>query len=130
MQWKEVMSVALNPQNLTSLGDRPEEERRAIAAKGGHARKAMLDKRKNLRLALEELLGADHNVNGEVKSGAEAISVKLFEKALNGDVKAFETIRATVGQDPVQKVMVADVDQATIEEVEAAVMGSDTTASD
>lgn len=122
--------MALNPQNLKSLANRPEEERKAIAAQGGHARKAMLDKRKNLRLALEELLSADHNVDGEVKSGAEAISVKLFEKALNGDVRAYETIRATVGQDPVQKVMVADVDQATIEEVEAAVMGDDTTASD
>lgn len=116
--------MALNPQNLTSLGDRPEEERRAIAAKGGHARKAMLDRKKSLRFALEALLSSDLVIDGEEKSGAEAISLKLFEKAMNGDVKAFETIRATVGQDPVQKVMVADVDQATIEEVEAAVLGT------
>lgn len=122
--------MAKNPQNLRSLGDRPEEERREIAAKGGHARKAMLDRKKSLRFALEALLSSDLVIEGEEKSGAEAISLKLFEKAMNGDVRAFETIRATVGQDPVQKVMVADVDQATIEEVEAAVMGSDQTASD
>jgi hypothetical protein len=116
--------MALNPQNLTSLGDRPEEERRAIAAKGGHARKAMLDRKKSLRFALEALLSSDLVIEGEEKSGAEAISLKLFEKAMNGDVRAFETIRSTVGQDPVQKVMVADVDQSTIEEVEAAVLGT------
>ena len=116
--------MAINKQNLRSIGDRSEEDKKRITSMGGHARKAMLDKRKNLRLALEELLSADHNVDGEVKSGAEAISVKLFEKALSGDVRAYETIRATVGQDPVQKVMVADVDQATIDEVEAAVMGA------
>lgn len=123
--------MALNPQNLTNLKDRPEEERREIAAKGGHARKAALDRKKSLRLALEELLTSDVKLkNGGTKSGAEALAAKLFERGLNGDVRAFETIRSTVGQDPVQKVMVADVDQATIEEVEAAVMGSDTTASD
>ena len=115
--------MALNKQNLVNLGDRPEEQRKKIAAQGGHARKAALDKRKNLRLALEALLESDRIVDGDAMSGAEAISVRLFEKALGGDVRAFETIRATVGQDPVQKVMVADVDQATIEEVERAVLG-------
>ena len=117
--------MALNPHNLKSLADRPEEERKAIAAQGGYARKAALDRKKSLRLALEELLTSDVKLkNGGTKSGAEALAAKLFERGLNGDVRAFETIRATVGQDPVQKVMVADVDQATIEEVEAAVMGA------
>ena len=116
--------MALNPQNLVSLGDRPEEERKRIASMGGKAGKASRDRRKNLRLALEVLLESEVKLkNGGTKSGAEAISAKLFEKALNGDVRAFETIRATVGQDPVQKVMVADVDQETINEVEAAVLG-------
>lgn len=123
--------MALNPQNLKSLADRPEDERKAIAAQGGHARKAALDRKKSLRLALEELLTSEVKLkNGGTKSGAEALAAKLFERGLNGDVRAFETIRATVGQDPVQKVMVADVDQETINEVEAAVMGDDSRASD
>ena len=42
--------------------------------------------------------------------GAEAISAKLFEQALKGNVKAFETIRSTVGQDPVQKVEQVNID--------------------
>jgi hypothetical protein len=49
------------------------------------------------------------------------ITAKLFEQAAEGNVKAFETIRATVGQDPVQKVQVADVTQDVINEVESIV---------
>ena len=116
--------MALNTQNLRSLGDRPEEERKRIASMGGKAGKASRDRRKNLRYALETLLEMGIEVDGVEKSGAEAISTKLFEKALNGDVRAFETIRSTVGQDPVQKVMVADVDQDVINEVESAVLDS------
>jgi hypothetical protein len=117
--------MALNPQNLRSLADLPPEERKEISAKGGHARKAALDRKKSLRLALEELLASEVKLrNGGTKSGAEALAAKLFEKGLNGDVRAFETIRATVGQDTVQKVMVADVDQDVINEVESAVLGT------
>ena len=57
--------------------------------------------------------------------GAAAISKMLFNQALRGNVKAFETIRATVGQDPVQKVMVAEVDPEIIDEVEKIVLESE-----
>ena len=48
--------------------------------------------------------------------------MKLFEQAMKGNIKAFETIRSTVGQDPVQKVMLAEVNQDVIDEVERAVL--------
>ena len=78
--------------------------------KGGIASgKAKRDK-KNLCKALEALLEKDMTAsNGEQMCGAEAISAKLFEQALKGNVKAFETIRSTVGQDPIQKVEQIDV---------------------
>lgn len=80
--------------------------------------------RKNLRLCLEALLEKEMTTrSGESMSGAEAITAKLFEQALKGNVKAFETLRSTVGQDPVQKIMVADVEQSVIDEVEAMVTG-------
>ena len=41
---------------------------------------------------------------------------------MKGNVKAFETIRSTVGQDPVQKLVIAEVDQSVIDEVERAVL--------
>jgi hypothetical protein len=51
-------------------------------------------------------------------SGTEAITAKLFEQALKGNIKAFETIRSTVGQDPVQKVEQVNIDMEYEESVE------------
>lgn len=87
------------------------EKQAEIARKGGIASgKAKRDK-KNLCKALEALLEKDMTAsNGDQMCGAEAISAKLFEQALKGNVKAFETIRSTVGQDPVQKVEQVNID--------------------
>lgn len=114
-----------NQEGLRHINDRPDDEQYAIRSAGGRAGSEARRRKKSLRLALEALLESDIKLkNGGTKSGAEALAAKLFEKGLNGDVRAFETIRSTVGQDPVQKVMVADVDQATIDEVEKAVLGA------
>ena len=58
-------------------------------------------------------------------SGSEAISVAVFKKALAGDIKAYEVVRDTAGQKPVDKIMLAEVDQTTINEVESMVLGED-----
>ena len=42
----------------------------------------------------------------------------LFRSALNGNVKAFETIRDTIGEKPVEKVVMSEVDPNVISEVE------------
>lgn len=84
--------------------------------------KARRDK-KDLRKALEILLEKKYTDKaGKKILGTDAIAAKLFEQAMKGNIRAFETIRSTVGQDPVQKVMVSEVDQATIDEVERMVM--------
>jgi hypothetical protein len=62
---------------------------------------------------------------GNKASGAEALASTLFKKALAGDLKAFELVRDTAGQKPVERVMLAEVDQKTINEVEAMVLGED-----
>lgn len=68
---------------------------------------------------MEALLEKDYfDKNGKPLSGAQAIAVKQMEKALKGDTKAFEVIRDSAGQKPVEKIVVADVDQAVIDEVE------------
>ena len=100
------------------------------AKKGGIASGEARRRKRDLRQALEMLLEKDFtDKKGNVISGTEAVTTKLFEQAMRGNVKAFETIRATVGQDPVQKVMIAEVDPAVIEEVERAVL-DDSSASD
>lgn len=112
-----------NPENLKSNRERTEENVREITRKGGIASgKARRDK-KNLRLALEALLEAKQTDpdTGKKMTGTELITLKLYEQAVQGNVKAFEVLRSTIGQDAVQKVMLAEVDQTVIDEVESAV---------
>ena len=47
----------------------------------------------------------------------------MIKQALTGSTKAFELIRDTIGEKPVDKVMLAEVDQATIDEVEKMIYG-------
>lgn len=99
----------------------PEEHSKGGIA-SGEARRAKRD----LKKALEALLDKDiKSKTGETMSGAEAIALKQFEKALKGDTKAFETVRDTAGQKPVDKIMVAEVEQETIDEIEALVASYD-----
>jgi len=91
--------------------------------KGGLASAEARRKKRDLRLAIETLLEKDYtSKNGETVSGAEAIAIKQFEKAMKGDTRAFEVLRDTAGQKPIDKVMVADVEQSVIDEVEKAVL--------
>lgn len=95
-------------------------------SKGGNASAEARRQKKNLRLALELLLEKDFkDKDGNIVSGAEAITAKLFQQAMNGNVKAFETLRDTVGQKPVEKIMVAEVEQDVIDDVEKAVLTED-----
>lgn len=113
----------MNEQNLKPFGERSEKEQREIKQKGGIASGEARRAKRDLRKALEMLLEKDFtDKSGKTLTGTEAITAKLFEQAMKGNVKAFETIRATVGQDPVQKVQVAEVDPAVIAEVERAVL--------
>lgn len=98
------------------------EEAKKGAQKSAEARR----KKRDLRQAIEILLETDiKNKNGEVKSGAEAIAIAQFQKALKGDTRAFEVIRDTSGQGVVQKVMVAEVDNDVINEIENMVLNDD-----
>lgn len=114
-----------NEQNLVKGDDRHKftlEE----ASKGGKRSAEAKRARKDLRLALEMLLEKDYTDNkGNVMSGTEAVTAKLFQQAMNGNIKAFETLRDTVGQKPVERVMVAEVEQDIIDEVERAVLNDE-----
>lgn len=107
-----------NEQNLLKGDEKhkftPEEHSKGGIA-SGEARRAKRD----LRKALEALLDKDFkSKEGETISGAEAIAIKQFEKALKGDTRAFETVRDTAGQKPVERVMIAEVEQSVIDEIE------------
>lgn len=109
-----------NEQNL-----RPSEYKltQEEAKKGGIASGEARRRKRDIRLALEALLEKEYkDKNGKVLSGAEAIAVKQMEKALKGDTRAFEVIRDSAGQKPVEKVVIAEVEQDVIDEVEKAVL--------
>jgi hypothetical protein len=55
-------------------------------------------------------------------SGAEAIAIKQFEKALKGDTRAFEIVRDTAGQKPVEKIQVDEVEKESIDELERMIL--------
>ncbi len=109
-----------NTENLVSLADRTTEEQRAIASAGGKASGEARRKRKTLKEELLLMLS-----EGETQ---QSVTLALIEKAMSGDTKAFEVIRDTIGEKPVDKVMIADVEPSVIAEVEAMVLTDDDTA--
>ena len=113
-----------NEQNLLK-GDEVHKLTVEEQSKGGKASAEARRKKRDLRNAIDILLENDiKGKNGEIKSGAEAIAIAQFQKALKGDTRAFEVIRDTAGQKPVEKVMVAEVEQSTLDDIEALVAES------
>lgn len=80
----------LRPEDLTS------EQLRERAKKGGIASGKARAARKTLKQELLLLLA-----NGDTQ---KRISLALIQKAMQGDTKAFEVLRDTVGEKPVDKV--------------------------
>lgn len=96
--------------NLRPLNTRTKEEVKMIASKGGKNSAESRRKRKTLREELLALL-SDGNIQNE-------ITLALLDKAKMGDTKAYEVVRDTIGEKPIEKVVVAEVDQSVIDEVE------------
>lgn len=95
--------------------------------KGGIASGASRQAKKSLREAMQVLMDADlTGKDGKTMTGTEAMAAKAFQAALKGDWKAWELVRDTAGQKPVERVMVADVEPSVIAEVEAMVNGTET----
>ena len=113
--------MANNQNNLDGKGfeSRTTEEQREIARKGGIASGRARAEKRDLRKALELLLEQTFtDKKGVTRTGAQALVEKLFATAMSGNVKAFEVIRSTVGQDPVQKVEQVNIDMEYQQSVE------------
>lgn len=91
---------------------RSREEAQAWGRKGGVASGAARREKKTLRAALEVLL--ERKVEGKELTGREAVAVALFEKAMSGDVKAFQELRDTVGEKPVDKQELSGPDGSAV----------------
>jgi hypothetical protein len=54
-----------------------------------------------------------------------AVAFSMINKAVKGNTRAFEMLRDTIGEKPVDKIQIAEVDEDTVAEVEAMVMEDD-----
>ena len=87
--------------NLQPLNTKTKEEQKMITSKGGKASGAARRKRKLLKELLETAL---QGKNEDGITYDEAITKSLIETALRGDTKAYEVIRDTLGEKPVDTV--------------------------
>ena len=85
-----------NEQNLIRNEDLTPSQRRANASKAGKASAEARRRRKTLK---EELL-----ILLEQKDYQEKISLALLEQARKGNTKAYEIIRDTIGERPVEQI--------------------------
>lgn len=109
-----------NPQNMKPPRTKAEAKKRGKngGIKSGQARKA----KKNLREHMQALLDSTiKDKSGKELTGAEAMAIRAFQSALKGDWKAWELTRDSSGNKPIDKVVVAEVEQSIIDDVERAV---------
>ena len=79
-----------NIYNLVSLADRTQQERNEIARKGAIASNKVQKEKKLFKKAVEEKLG----------QSLESMVDAMIKQANEGNVKAFEVLRDTAGQNP------------------------------
>ena len=94
--------------NIKNLRTPSTEEAREMQLKSAQKRSQNIKERKLIRAVIEERLGNED---------LEEIVDNLIARAKENS-KDFETLQAAIGQKPVEKVMVAEVEQSVIDDVE------------
>lgn len=109
-----------NQKNLIPGGYKLSLEEASRGGKAsGEARRAKADLRKVIQTWLES--EATTNKNGEPMTGAELMAMVAVKEMSKGSARHWELLRDTAGYKPVDKIMVADVDQDVINAVESEV---------
>ena len=113
-----------NEQNLRPFtSDQSHEEAVKNGSAGGkasgEARRAKADLRKVIQTWMESQATTDKQ--GNPMTGAELMAAVAVKEMSKGSARHWELLRDTAGFKPVDKVMIADVDQSVIDEVESAV---------
>ena len=94
--------------NIENLRTPSTEEAREMQLKSAQKRSQNIKERKLIRAVIEERLGNED---------LEEIVDNLIARAKENS-KDFETLQAAIGQKPVDKVMVAEVEQSVIDDIE------------
>lgn len=88
-------------ENLKPFETLTEEQQRKIRSKGGKRSAEIKKERKKLKEELLLLLSENDN--------NRKMSLAILQRAMNGDTKAFEVIRDTIGEKPKEEIEVKDV---------------------
>ena len=93
--------MANNEENLIDNSKRSPQEVRENGRKGGIKSGEVRRAKKTMKQMLDYLLEKEiKNNQGETATTLEAITVSLIKQAMSGNVKAYEVIRDTIGQNP------------------------------
>lgn len=96
-----------NPENLKPNTERTPKERSELARKAGKASGKARRQRKEFRELLELALSQPNADNPEVDNWTVATAA-LLQKAMGGDVRAWEVMRDTLGQKPVEETRILE----------------------
>ena len=106
-----------------NLANKTPAERKEIARRGAATTNAKIAERKTLAELMKVALRLQNEETGEVNE--IAITNALINKAIKGDVSAYQTIRDTIGEKPVdvqkittnQPAVLSEYSEKKIEEV-------------
>lgn len=96
-----------NPENLKPNTERTPKERSELARKAGKASGKARRQKKEFRELLELALSQPNVDNPDVDNWTVATAA-LLQKAMGGDVRAWEVMRDTLGQKPVEETRILD----------------------
>lgn len=108
-----------HPNSRKNLKVSTPKQAREDGKKGGIASGKARREKKLLRECLDELMAKTYtDVNGKEMTGAEIMSTRAMQAAMNGDWKAWELVRDTNGQKPVEKVQVQEINSEVQSEID------------
>lgn len=93
-----------NNQNLVSLATRTTEEKRRIAQMGGKASQQKRKERKTFKEQMLFMLENDPNLQNDLINALFKRAKKTGDKSGMSANKAFELIRETIGETPVNEI--------------------------
>ncbi len=105
-----------NNENLLKKDDLTAEERRESARRAGIASGIARAKRKTMREMLDYLLEKEitNQKTGEKVTTQEAMMTAVIAKAVKGDMRANEFVRDTVGEKPIERQEIMQIEPPVI----------------
>ena len=94
-----------NMENLIPMNKRRKNEARELGKKGGIASGKARKKKRTLKDELQIIM---KTINEDGVTYQELISTALVKEALKGNTKAYEIIRNTLGQKPIEVQQIID----------------------